>query len=123
VSDDMTEHTGNRAIAEAFAAQFDPPLTPVSVAKINNVPHRDAWMVATHIREAHPDKSGREFGLTMHAFAGQAHVYLEVLARGKDAGAIGAFAARALASLKEANDDETDQGPEAGEGDPQTDPA
>jgi hypothetical protein len=81
----------NREIAEAFGAQFDPPLTPVPVQRINNVPHRDAYMVATF--DTHTG-----WGITMHAYAGQLHAFIEV--QGDRAEQVGTLMAKWMREAK-----------------------
>jgi hypothetical protein len=81
----------NREIAEAFAAQFDPPLHVVQTQRINGVPHRDAYLVAVF-----DPKTG--WGITMHAFAGQLHAFIEV--QGEQAEAAGKLMAKWLADAR-----------------------
>lgn len=92
----------NREIAEGLGRQLG--LVPVQTAKINGIPHRDAWLLAKHI----PARDGGiEHGLTAHVFAGQVHAYVEVLGSGQDAEVIG----RQLAGIMSALRDGTDTGP------------
>lgn len=82
----------NRALAEAFADQFEPRPNVVPVLRINNVPHRDAWMVAVF-----DERTQR--GITAHAYGGQLHAFVEVL--GDDAPAIGKAMAATLGRLRQ----------------------
>jgi hypothetical protein len=79
----------NREIAEAFAAQFEPPLTVVHTERINNRPVADAWLVAYF------DKA-RGYGITAHAFGGRLHAYLEAGTDGGEAEHAGRLMAKAL---------------------------
>jgi hypothetical protein len=77
----------NRRVADAFAAQFDPPLTPVKTERINGIPHRDAWLIAKFDRT-------KGWGITAHAYAGQLHAFIEV--QGDRAEVVGAAMAQWL---------------------------
>ena len=79
----------NREIAEAFAAQFNPPLSVVGTKKINGKHVADAWLVAYYNKD-----TGR--GITAHSFAGKLHAYLETLVPGKEAESAGHLMAKAL---------------------------
>jgi hypothetical protein len=84
----------NREIAEAFAAQFDPPPPVVQTHRINNVPHRDAWLVAVY-------DASTGVGITAHAYGGQLHAYIEVLADGDAAVEVGKVMAATMDRLKQ----------------------
>jgi hypothetical protein len=84
----------NRAIAEAFAAQFDPPLNPVQTARINNMPVRDAWLVAVYDKQT-------GYGITAHAYAGQLHAFLEGAAESDGAADIGRVLAATMRKLRD----------------------
>jgi hypothetical protein len=89
----------NREIAEALGRQLG--LMPVQTAKINGIPHRDAWLLAAH----HPAKGdGIEHGLTAHVFAGQVHAYVEVLGAGQDAETLGRQLAGIMSRLRDGAD-------------------
>lgn len=86
----------NREIAKAFGNCFDPPLTPVSVQRINGVQRHDAWMVATYDKDT-------SWGITAHAFSGKLHAYVEV--QSDQAEAIGKLMAKWLTEAKRPNDE------------------
>ena len=84
----------NREIAEAFAAQFDPPLAVVQTQRVNNVPHRDAWMCAVWDEAA-------GYGITAHAFGGQLHAYVEAMGSDDRVVSIGRTMAAAMGRLRQ----------------------
>ena len=93
----MAVTESNFDIAQAFADQFDPPPRPVQTQKINNIPMRDAWLVAKFDPQARA-------GITAHAYAGQIHAYVEALAPGEEAERVGRVMAAALRNM---SDDES----------------
>ena len=92
----------NFDIAQAFADQFDPPLRPVQTQKINNLPMRDAWLVAKFDPQARA-------GITAHAYAGQIHAYVEVLAPGEGAERVGRVMAETMRKMRDDKADGTRQ--------------
>jgi hypothetical protein len=82
----------NREIAEAFAAQLDPAPPVVQTRRINNVPHRDAWLAAVY-------DASTGVGITAHAYGGQLHAYIEVLADGDAALEVGKIMAATMGRL------------------------
>lgn len=81
----------NRDIADAFGKCFDPPITPVSVRRVNGVPRHDCWMCAAYDKD-----SG--WGITMHAFSNRLHAFVEV--QSDQAEAVGKLMAKWLAETK-----------------------
>jgi hypothetical protein len=88
------EVSRNREIAETFTAQFDPPPPVVQTHRINNVPHRDAWLAAVYDESA-------GVGITAHVYGGQLHAYIEVLADGDVAVDVGKVMAATMDRLRQ----------------------
>lgn len=79
----------NREIIEAFAQEFDPPLTICMTSNINRRPVKDAWLASYWDKE-------RRIGITAHAVKGRLHAFLECEGDGAVAEPLGQMMARAL---------------------------
>lgn len=97
--------TPNEKAAREFAAQFTPPLDVVKSERINNVPMPDAWVCAYW-------DNARSVGVTVAAYGGGIHAYLEAAGPSGIAASAGKVVARALGLFQENSDgDETHADP------------
>jgi hypothetical protein len=88
MTDIKTKSENERTIA-AFCAQFVPPLKYVRTEKVNMVPMPDAWTTSLW-------DDGAAIGITVIAYGGGIHAYLECAGKSEIAANAGRVFAKAL---------------------------
>lgn len=89
----------NKEIAEAFAAQFDPPLRVTRTERVDNIPQPEAYNVAYW-------DNARQLGITAVVHHGQIHAFIEAAGDGAIAESAGLVMAKALGLFKRENSKE-----------------
>lgn len=90
--------TENENTIATFCKQFAPPLKYVKTERINNVPMPDAWQTS------YWDKA-INVGITVVAYGGGIHAYLEAAGKADIAAGAGQVLAKALGLFQERADD------------------
>jgi hypothetical protein len=96
--------TENEKTIKAFCDMFSPSLRYVKTDRINNMPYPDAWQTSYW----HQDRS---VGMTVVAYGGGIHAFIEAAGRGDIAANAGKVFARALDLFKQAEAMGADQLP------------
>lgn len=81
--------TENEKTIRAFCEQFSPPLKFVKTERINNVPMPDAWQTSYW-------DAARSVGMTVVAYSGGIHAFIEAAGKGDIAPSVGKVFAKAL---------------------------
>lgn len=95
----MTEiktKTENERTIAAFCGEFTPPLKYVRTDRINMVPMPDAWQTSLWDDQA-------AIGITVVAYGGGIHAYLEAAGKGEIAANAGRVFAKSLGLFQEAS--------------------
>lgn len=86
--------TENERTIAAFCAMFTPAMKYVRTERVNNLPIPDAWMTSFWDQE-------RAVGMTVVAYGGGLHAYLEAAGKGEIAEGAGRVFAKALGLFQE----------------------